>query len=131
VYDFALDDLEELGWDEFVASGWQSIFVGYTSMCGIRTIGRRWRDLLEGALGCPEQVADALVRDQVMMRVDRDLMTMRDPAQLLAAMDEVLSDMGDELTDLIEVRPADLPGLLAAHARLCQFLQEQAGDTED
>jgi hypothetical protein len=129
MYDFDLGDLDELGWDQFVETSWESVFVGYRSATGIRTIGRRWRDLLQGGLGCSEEVADALVREQVIFRQDRDLMKVRDPEQLLAAMDQVLSDMGDTLADLPEIRPADRPELLAAHARLREFLREQSGET--
>lgn len=131
MYDFDLGDLDELGWDRFVANGWESIFVGYRSNSGIRTIGRRWRDFLQGGLGCPEEVADALVRDQVVIRQDRDLIAIRDPEQLLAAMDQVLRDMGNDLADLTWVRPADRSRLLAGHASLVTYLDELSGRTED
>jgi hypothetical protein len=131
MYEFDLGDIDELGWDQFVENSWESVFVGYRSSTGIRTLGRRWRDLLQGGIGCSEEIADALVREQVIFRQDRDLMTIRDPEQLLAAMDRVLADMGDSLASLAELRPADRPGLLAAHATLQAFLREQAGETGD
>lgn len=131
MYDFDLADLEDFSWDRFVALGWESVFVGYHSGSVIRTIARRWRDLMQGALGCPEAIADALVRDQVMARADRDLIRMRDPEQLLAGMREIVRDMGEELAGMIEIRPADRPGLLAAHARLTEYLGELASDAED
>ena len=112
-------------------NGWESIFVGYRSNSGIRTIGRRWRDLLQGSLGCPEDLADALVRDQVIIRQDRDLMAIRDPEELLAAMAQVLDDMGADLADSMAVRPADRSRLVAAYARLRDSLFEPDEDTED
>jgi hypothetical protein len=131
MYEFDLGDLDELGWDKFVENGWESIFVGYHSNSGIRTIGRRWRDLLQGSLGCPEDLADVLVRDQVIIRQDRDLMAIRDPEELLAAMAQVLDDMGADLADSMEVRPADRSRLVAAYARLRDSLVEPDEDTED
>ena len=126
MYEFDLSDLDELGWDQFVASGWESVFVGYWCGSGIRTIGRRWRDLLQGSLGCSQEMADELVGEQVVMRQDRDLMAIRDPELLLAAMDQVLRDMGEDLAGQPLLRPADRQGLLAAHARLLARLAEQA-----
>lgn len=125
MYDFGLADLGELSWDEFVSSGWESIFVGYRSSSGIRTIARRWRDLLQGALGSTEDVADALVRDQVMVRQDRDLIAIRDPEQLLSAMRQVLRDMGEDLAEVAWIRPAERDRLVAAHARLLDYLYDE------
>jgi hypothetical protein len=133
VYDNDIADVEEIGWDRFVSGAWESIFVGYRSMSGIRTIGRRWSDLLQAGLGCSEEIADLLVRSQVVMRQDRDLMAVRDPEQLLAGMDQVLADVGDELTSLPEIQPADRAVLLASHARLRGFLRDgvlEPGDDE-
>ena len=72
-------DLEELGWDRFISGTWEAIFVDYRSSAGIRSIGRRWSDLLQAGLGCSQQLADELVRGQVVIRQDRDLMSIRDP----------------------------------------------------
>ena len=41
------------------------------------------------------------------MRQDRDLMTIKDPERLLAAMDEVLADIGADIAELPEIRPSD------------------------
>jgi hypothetical protein len=131
VFDFTPADLDELGWDEYVARGWESVFAGYQSNATIRTIARRWRDLLQGALDCPQFVADELVRDQVIMREDRDLMVIRDPEELLAAMCQVLTDMGSDLAELDGVRPAERAGLLAAYARLREYVGELVGDDEE
>jgi hypothetical protein len=117
-------DIEELGWDRFISGAWETIFVDYRSTAGIRSICRRWSDLLQVGLGCSQEVADELVRVQVMMRQDRDLMSIRDPERLLAAMDEVLADIGADLADLDEVRPAERADLTAAHRRLRDFLRD-------
>ncbi len=117
-------DIEELGWDRFISGAWESIFVDYRSTAGIRSICRRWSDLLQVGLGCSQDIADNLVRGQVMVRQDRDLMTIRDPERLLAAMDEVLADIGADLADLDEVGPAERAGLISAHRELRGFLRD-------
>jgi hypothetical protein len=124
VYDSDLADIEEIGWDRFIYGAWEAIFLGYRSFGGIRSIGRRWSDLLQAGLGCPEQIADILVRDQVIVRQDRDLMAIKDPQRLMAAMTDILADIGSELAELDGVRPADRDRLLAAHQRLTEFLRE-------
>ena len=125
-------DIEEIGWDRFVSGIWETIFVEYRATRGIRSICRQWSDLLQGGLGCSQDVADELVRGQVIMRLDRDLMAIKDPERLLAAMDEVLADIGADLADLDEIRPSDRADLLTAHRELRAFLRENflsvAGD---
>jgi hypothetical protein len=123
VYDNDLADIEEIGWDRFIYGAWEAIFLGYR-FSGVRSIGRRWSDLLQAGLGCTEEIADVLVRDQVIIRQDRDLMAIKDPELLLAAMDEVLADMGAQLAELDGIRPADRETLLAAYQRLTEFLKE-------
>ncbi len=117
-------DIEELGLERFVSDTWEAIFVGYRSTGGIRSICRRWSDLLQAGLGCSQDVADELVRGQVMLRQDRDLMAIRDAERLMLAMDEVLADIGTDLAELDEVDPADRVSLLAAHRELRHFLQD-------
>jgi hypothetical protein len=117
-------DIEELGWDRFISGAWETIFVDYRSTAGIRSICRRWSDLLQAGLDCSQEVADELVRNQLMMRQDRDLMSIRDPERLLAAMDEVLADIGADLADLDEVRPAERGDLITAHRVLRGFLRD-------
>lgn len=124
MYDNDLADLEEIGWDRFICGAWEAIFLAYRSFGGIRSIGRRWSDLLQAGLGCPEETADMLVRDQVIIRQDRDLMAIKDPQGLLAAMAEVLADIGSELGELAGITPADRESLLAAHQKLTEFLRE-------
>jgi hypothetical protein len=124
VYFSDLEDIEEIGWDRFIYGAWQAIFVGYRSMAGIRSIARRWSDLLQAGLGCSEEIADLLLREQVVVRQDRNLMTIRDPERLLAAMDEVLGDIGPDITELPEIGSSDRDRLLAAHHALREFLRE-------
>jgi hypothetical protein len=122
VYDSDLGDIEEIGWDRFIYGAWEAIYLGYR-LSGVRSIGRRWSDLLQAGLGCTEELADVLVRDQVIVRQDRDLIAIKDPERLLAAMDEVLADMGSELAELAGIAPADRDKLLAAYQRLAEFLR--------
>jgi hypothetical protein len=124
VYDSDLADIDEIGWDRFICDAWEAIFLGYRSFGGIRSIGRRWSDLLQAGLGCSEEVADTVVRYQVVIRQDRDLMAIKDPQRLLAAMDEVLADIGSELVELAGISPADRERLLDAHRALTAFLEE-------
>jgi hypothetical protein len=124
MYDSELADIDEIGWDRFVCGAWEAIFLGYRSFGGIRSIGRRWSDLLQAGLGCPEEIADMLVHDQVIVREDRDLMAIKDPQRLLAAMDEVLADIGSQIAELDEIRPADRDKLLSAYRTLTEFLRE-------
>ena len=124
MYDSDVADIEEIGWDRFIYGAWEAIFLGYRSFGGIRSIGRRWSDLLQAGLGCQEEIADVLVRDQVINRQDRDLMAIKDPERLLAAMADMLADIGSELAELDAIRPADREKLLAAHGVLTEFLQE-------
>jgi hypothetical protein len=124
VYFSDLEDIEEIGWHRFICGAWEAIFVGYRSTAGIRSIARRWSDLLQAGLGCSEETADLLLRQQVVVRQDRNLMTIKDPERLLAAMDEVLGDIGVDITELPEIRPSERDRLLAAHRSLHEFLRE-------
>jgi hypothetical protein len=47
VYDHDPEEVETLGWQEFIARQWESIFAGYRSPTGLRRMGRRWSDLIE------------------------------------------------------------------------------------
>jgi hypothetical protein len=131
VYENDPADLAEFGWDNFVARVWESIFVAHRSNRGIRTIGRRWSDLLQGGIGCSEELADELVRAEIMQQEDRAIRTSKDPLVTLAAMDEVLADMGLDLAELDEIRPAERSRLIAEHARLRKFLLEISSGQED
>jgi hypothetical protein len=76
-------------------------------------------------------VADELVRSQVLLPQDRDLMAIRDPERLLTAMDEVLADIGADLAELDEVGPADRANLMTAHRELRGFLRDSFLGTDD
>ncbi len=117
MYDHDDEDVDALGWDEFIARQWESIFAGYRTGRGIRKTGRRWCDLMQAGLGCSQETADLLVRNQIVGRVDRDLEGRADSQSVLAGMYQVIADMRTDLTELIEdgLAAADL---LDHHARL-------------
>ena len=118
MYDHDLDEVRRLGWEEFIARQWESIFVGYRSSAGLRRSCRRWSDLIEVGLGCSQDIADLLVRAEIVQRADRDLEGARDVGELLAGMDQVLADVRIDLTEMGEIPPEQLDGLLRGHARL-------------
>lgn len=118
VYDHDPEEIGRLGWEEFIARQWESIFVGYRSAAGLRKTCRRWSDLLEAGLGCSQDIADLLVRAEIVQRADRDLEGTRDARKLLAGMDQVLADVRIDLTEMGEIPPEQLDGLLRQHARL-------------
>jgi hypothetical protein len=130
VYDNDPDDVERLGWEEFVTRQWESIFAGYRSSAGLRATCRRWSDLLEAGLGCSQEVADLLVRSEILQRADRDLEGTRDVAKLLAGMDQVLADVRIDLTEMGEVTPEQLDGLLRQQARLRALARRLAFGTD-
>jgi hypothetical protein len=118
VYDHDRDEVARLGWEEFIARQWESIFIGYRSAAGLRKTCRRWSDLLEIGLGCSQDIADLLVRAEIVQRADRDLEGTRDTGKLLAGMDQVLADVRADLMEMGEVPPEQLDGLLRQQARL-------------
>jgi len=118
VYDHDQEDVDTLGWEEFIARQWESIFASYRSGSGIRKTGRRWSDLIQAGLGCPQELADLLVRNQVIDRVDRDLEGARNAQDVIAGMYEVLADMRADLLELAADGLAAAVGLLDQHARL-------------
>jgi hypothetical protein len=126
MYGYSEGDLEELGWDRFVTDAWQSIFVGYRRFTTIRTLARRWSDLLQGGIGCTEELADELVRIEIMMYESRAALPSRDPMVVLDAMDDVLADMGADLAAVEWIRPDDREQLVARLARLRAFVRELA-----
>jgi hypothetical protein len=130
VYDSDPDDVERLGWEEFVTRQWEAIFVGYRSSAGLRATCRRWSDLLEAGLRCSQEVADLLVRAEILQRADRDLEGTRDVGKLLAGMDQVLADVRLDLTEMSEVAPEQLDGLLRQQARLRALARRLAFGTD-
>ncbi len=129
MYDHDPADVAALGWEEFVARQWESIFAGYRAPAGLRRICRRWSDLLEAGLGCSQEEADLLVRSEIIDRADRDLEGIRDPAALVAGMAGVLADVRADLEEMAE--PATgRAALLGAHARLLSFIRGYAFGTD-
>src|SRR5215470_12668324 len=112
MYDHDLEEVVALGWEEFIARQWESIFAGYRTRAGLRRICRRWSDLLETGLGCSQELADLLVRREIIDRADRDLEGLTDAGALVAAMAELVADVRADLQDLAAVQPDPAASLL-------------------
>jgi hypothetical protein len=126
VYDHDLEELVALGWEEFIARQWESIFAGYRTRAGLRRTCRRWSDLLEVGLGCSQELADLLVRREIIDRADRDLESLTDAGALVAGMAGLVADVRADLQELAGVQPGPAAVLLEAHARLLAFLRAYA-----
>jgi hypothetical protein len=126
VYDHDLEELVALGWDEFIARQWESIFAGYRTRVGLRRICRRWSDLFQVGLGCSQELADLLVRREIIDRADRDLEGLTDAGALVAGMARLVADVREHLRELQTVQPGPAAILLDAHARLLAFLRAYA-----
>jgi len=129
VYDHDPEEVEDIGWEKFITRQWESIFIGYTRWTGLRTIARRWSDLIEVGLGCSQDVADQLVQAQIIHGPDRGLESMRDPQAIVSSMVGVLADVRTELTEMAEFDQfgqfgrEDVTELLDQHARLLGFIR--------
>jgi hypothetical protein len=130
VYDHDPDEVDLLGWDEFVTRQWESIFVGYRSATGLRKICRRWSDLIEVGLGCSQEIADLLVRAEIIDRADRDLEGTTDSAELVSGMAEVLADIRFDLLEMAEIMPEQRAALLAGQLRLHDLIHDIAFGAE-
>lgn len=130
VYDHDPDEVSVLGWDEFIARQWESIFVGYRSATGLRKICRRWSDLIEAGLGCSQDIADLLVRAEILDRADRDLEGLTRAAELVSGMAEVLADIRFDLLEMAEIGPDQRAGLLERHRQLHAHIYDLAFGTE-
>jgi hypothetical protein len=131
VYDHDPEEVESLGWEEFIARQWESIFTGYRSWTGLRTMGRRWSDLIEVGLGCSQDVADRLVRSEVIDRPDRDLEGATDAGAVVAGMADVVADVRAALAGLTGLAPEALAALLERHAKFLSFIRLCAFGQED
>jgi hypothetical protein len=131
VYDHDPEEVESLGWEEFIARQWESIFTGYRSWTGLRTMGRRWSDLIEVGLGCSQDVADRLVRSEVIDRPDRDLEGATDAGAVVAGMADVVADVRAALAGLTGLAPEVLAALLERHAKFLSFIRLCAFGQED
>jgi hypothetical protein len=127
VYDHDPSEVTELGWAEFIGRQWDAIFTGYRTGRGRRSLCRRWADLFEAGLGCSPDLADQLVRAEVLDRADRDLEGTSDPADLVAGMTKLVADVRHDLVELAGPGDGAGPGLLGRHAELAAFLREYAG----
>jgi hypothetical protein len=130
VYDHDLQEVEELGWEEFIARQWDSIFVGYRSWSGMRATARRWSDLIEAGLGCSQELADQLVQAEIIGGADRGLEG-ADAAAVVSGMVAVLADVRTDLAEMSELDPAAAAKLLDQHARLLGFLRSYALGEDD
>ena len=127
MYDHDQGELEDLGWEEFVRRQWDAVYTAYRTGRGRRTLCRGWADLLEAGLGCPQNLADQLVRLEILDRADRDLEGTMDPRALVTGMTQVIADVRVDLLSLgPEELGAALPGLLDRHAALQDFLRDYA-----
>ena len=125
VYDHDPQELEDLGWEEFIARQWDSIFVGYRSWSGMRTTARRWSDLIEAGLGCPQELADQLVQAEIVGGPDRGLEG-ADAAAVVSGMVTVLTDLRTDLAEMDGLGPEAAARLLGQHTRLLSFLRSYA-----
>jgi len=127
VYDHDLSELADLGREEFLRRQWDSVYTAYRTGRGRRTLCRGWADLLEAGLDCSQDLADLLVRTEILDRADRDLEGTADPRLLVTGMSQVIADVRADLLELgpEELGPA-LPGLLDRHAALQDFLRDYA-----
>lgn len=131
MYDHDPEEVASLGWEEFIARQWESIFTGYRSWTGLRTMGRRWSDLIEVGLGCSQDVADRLVRSEVIDRPDRDLEGATDAGAVVAGMADVVADVRAALAGLTGLAPEVLAALLERHAKFLSFIRLCAFGQED
>ena len=132
MYDHDQGELADLGWDEFIRRQWDALYTAYRTGRGRRTLCRGWADLLEAGLDCSQELADFLVRAEILDRADRDLEGTADPRALVAGMTQVVTDVRADLLELGPDGPGPpgqgpaLPGLLDRHAALADFLHEYA-----
>lgn len=122
MYEHDQQELDDLGWEKFITRQWESIYVGYRSWTGLRRQGRRWTDLLEAGLGCPQDVADWLVRRHIIDGPDRGLPGARDGQAIVTGMLGVLSDVREDLAELAGAGDSMSAHLAGQHARLVGFI---------
>jgi hypothetical protein len=131
VYDHDPDEVKALGWEEFVLRQWESIFICYRSWTGLRTLGRRWSDLIEAGLGCSQHMADRLVKAAVINGPGSHPEGTSDAADIVSGMRDVLARIPAALTGMADLGPGATATLLGQHARLLSFIQEQVPDAND
>ena len=124
MYDHDLDEVADLGWEEFILRQWESVFVGYRSWTGLRAIGRRWSDLLEVGLGCSQEVADWLVKTHIIHGPDLGLQSARDGVWVVSGMVELLAGLRPDLAAM-QAETAEF-WLVDRHARLLGLIRSHA-----
>lgn len=122
MYDHDREDIDVLGWEEFILRQWESIFLGYRHITGVRVVGRRWCDLIEAGIGCSQDIADELVRNEIIEREDRTLASARNSTALLDEMTEVLEGLAEALTRMSQIPADELADLLKRHALLVRVV---------
>jgi hypothetical protein len=130
VYDHDLEEVETLGWEEFIARQWDSIFVGYRSWSAMRATARRWSDLIEAGLGCSQEIADRLVQAEIIGGLDRGLEG-AGAAAVVSGMVAVVADLRMDLAEMDGLDPEAAARLLDQHARLLGFLRSYALGEDD
>jgi len=131
MYDHDREDIDVLGWEEFILRQWESIFLGYQRTTAVRTVGRRWCDLIEAGIGCSQDIADELVRNEIVEREDRTMAGARNSTALLEEMTEVLESLADALIAMPQIPADQLAELLKQHARLIRVVTGEPADEED
>jgi hypothetical protein len=131
VYDHDPHDVALLGWEEFTLRQWESIFSGYRSWTGRRTLGRRWSDLIEAGLGCSQELADRLVNAAVINGPDGDLEGAADAAAIVSGMTDVLARIPAALADMADLEPGLAATLLKQYEHLLSFIRAQAPGPDD
>jgi hypothetical protein len=131
VYEHDPDEVEVLGWEEFIARQWEWIFIGYRSWVGRRSMVRRWSDLFEAGLGCPQEIAAWLARTEIMDRADHDLEdTSADVEALVSGMIDVVADLPDNLAKLGELGAGLSGKILDRHTTLLSVVRAYAPGQE-
>src|SRR5258708_34305772 len=128
MYDHDREDIDVLGWEEFILRQWESIFLGYRSTAAVRTVGRRWCAPIEVGIGCSQDIADELVRTEIVEREDLTLASAANSTELLAEMIDVLEGLSEALTRLPQIPEDQLAGMVEQHARLVRVITGEPGD---
>jgi len=131
VYEHDREDIDVLGWEEFVLRQWESIFLGYRRGGSVRTVGRRWCDLIEVGVGCSQEIADEWVRNEIIECADHVLFDCSSASELLAEMTGLLSALPDALSEMPKISPEELPAMIKQHARLVSVVAGEAGADEE
>ena len=109
-----------------MARQWESVFAGYRSPAGLRRMCRRWSDLIEVGLGCSQDIADRLVRTEIIARADPAREGSPDAGAVVSGMADVLVDLRADLLEMAQAQPERMAGLLEQHARLVSFVHAYA-----